>query len=98
MTDYTNHKAVKELADLTHTMWQMGWDEKNGGNISYILSEDEVKEIDIDENGRFFEMENIPKNLVDKYIVITASGSNFRLVKDNIEDTVGVIHVKKKWI
>ncbi|GMG64430.1 hypothetical protein TEHAL1_19050 [Tetragenococcus halophilus] len=45
MIKYTKITAVKELADLTYTMWQMGWDEKNGGNISYILSQEEIKEI-----------------------------------------------------
>lgn len=28
MIKYTKITAVKELADLTYTMWQMGWDEK----------------------------------------------------------------------
>ena len=95
MADYKDHKVVRELADLTYTMWNMGWDEKNGGNISYILFDDEVKEIDIDENGRFYEMVSIPENMVGKYIVITASGSNFRLVRDDVESTVGVIRVEE---
>ena len=95
MADYKDHKVVRELADLTYTMWNMGWDEKNGGNISYILLDDEVKEIDIDENGRFYEMVSIPENMVGKYIVITASGSNFRLVRDDVESTVGVIRVEE---
>ena len=95
MADYKDQKVVRELADLTYTMWNMGWDEKNGGNISYILFYDEVKEIDIDENGRFYEMVSIPENMVGKYIVITASGSNFRLVRDDVESTVGVILVEE---
>ncbi len=28
MADYKDHKVVRELADLTYTMWNMGWDEK----------------------------------------------------------------------
>jgi len=95
MSNFMHHKAVKELADLTYTMWQMGWDEKNGGNISYLLSQREIEEIEIEEQGRFYEMVNVPENLVGKYLVITASGSNFRLVKEEIERTIGVIRVEK---
>lgn len=95
MSNFTKQKVVKELANLTYTMWQMGWDEKNGGNISYILSEDEVIDIDIDVSGRFYQLGNIPQNLLGKFILITASGSNFRLVKDDIENTVGIIRVEE---
>ena len=31
MADYKDHKVVRELADLTYTMWNMGWDEKMAG-------------------------------------------------------------------
>lgn len=96
MTKYTELTAVKELADLTYTMWQMGWDEKNGGNISYLLSEKEVKEFYRDQVPRFIELKNIPSNLIGRYLIITASGSNFRLVKDSIETTVGVIKIEQE--
>jgi len=96
MIKYTKIAAVKELADLTYTMWQMGWDEKNGGNISYILSQEDIKEIYKEQKPRFIELKNIPNNLVGRYLIITASGSNFRLVKDTIETTVGIIKIEQE--
>ncbi|WP_320164445.1 rhamnulose-1-phosphate aldolase [uncultured Trichococcus sp.] len=95
MTQFADHEAVKELGELTYTMWNMGWDEKNGGNISYILSDEEVSEIDFSDELVFIELENIPSNLIGKHIMITASGSNFRLVRENISETVGIIKVEK---
>lgn len=92
--NFLNSKAVNEVADLTYTMWRMGWDEKNGGNISYILSDEEASQIEASAS-RFVELENIPENMIGKYILITASGSNFRFVKEDIIHTLGVIKVEK---
>ena len=34
---------VKEMCSTTANMYRIGWDERNGGNISYLLDENEVK-------------------------------------------------------
>lgn len=34
MSDWKELKAVKEVADLSFQMYQKGWDEANGGNIT----------------------------------------------------------------
>lgn len=96
MTKYTEITAVKELVELTYTMWQMGWDEKNGGNISYLLTPKEVEDFYWDQNPKFIELKNIPENLIGQYLIITASGSNFRIVKDSIETTVGILKIEKE--
>lgn len=87
-------KILKELLELTYSMWQIGWDESNGGNVSYILDETELKDFDLKQEGRFYELENIPKNFVGKYLLITASGSNFRVLKNYPTRDVGVIKFK----
>ena len=35
---------VREMCKTASNMYRLGWDERNGGNISYLLKEDEVKE------------------------------------------------------
>ena len=35
---------IKELCKITNHMYQLGLVESNGGNISYLLLEDELKE------------------------------------------------------
>ena len=35
---------VKEMIEVTSNMYRLGWDERNGGNVSYLLDEDELKE------------------------------------------------------
>lgn len=41
---------VKEMCRTTANMYRLGWDERNGGNISYLLKEEEVAEyLDLNE-------------------------------------------------
>lgn len=35
---------VKEMQKTTRNIYRLGWDERNGGNISYMLDNDEVGE------------------------------------------------------
>ena len=44
MKDILTAPFVKELMETTANMYRLGWDERNGGNISYLLDEAEVEE------------------------------------------------------
>ena len=35
---------LREMCDATANMYRLGWDERNGGNISYMLEAKEVAE------------------------------------------------------
>ena len=35
---------IMEMREVTANMYRQGWDERNGGNISYLLDEKEVAE------------------------------------------------------
>lgn len=35
---------VNEMIQTTSNMYRLGWDERNGGNISYLLDEKDVLE------------------------------------------------------
>ena len=40
---------IKEMCKTTANMYRLGWDERNGGNISWLLEEEEVAEyLDLD--------------------------------------------------
>jgi rhamnulose-1-phosphate aldolase len=36
-------KFLNEYCATAANMYRLGWDERNGGNISYLLTEEEVK-------------------------------------------------------
>ena len=39
MKDIMNAPFVEEMKEMTANMYRLGWDERNGGNISYLLKE-----------------------------------------------------------
>ena len=36
---------VKEMIETTSNLYRLGWDERNGGNISYLLKEEENSKV-----------------------------------------------------
>ena len=44
MKNILNAPFVEEMRKTTANMYRLGWDERNGGNISYMLDENEVAE------------------------------------------------------
>ena len=44
LMDIKTAPFVEEMCRLTANMYRLGWDERNGGNISYMLDEKEVAE------------------------------------------------------
>lgn len=92
--NFLKSKPVHDIAELTYDMWNRGWDEYNGGNVSYLLSDEEVALIDMDpDNGTTVEVPNMPKNLLGRYILITASGSQFRTLKNRLNTDIGVFKI-----
>ena len=40
---FTDSRFVKEISDITNNMYHQGWDERNGGNISYLIDEKYIR-------------------------------------------------------
>lgn len=84
---------MKELCDLTYDMWQKGWDEYNGGNVSCILLGQDIACLENTQCIRQVELADIPQAMIGKYILITASGSHFRNLRDHVQRDTGVIRI-----
>ena len=87
---------IKELVRTTSNMYRLGWDERNGGNVSYLLSEEELKEY-LDINKVIIE---IPLNfnaleLCGKYFLITGTGKYFKNFEFKTEEDLGIIRISK---
>lgn len=93
--DWKEIKAVKEVADLSYKMWERGWDEANGGNISYILTEEEAAELDYTPGtGRKITLkEGIPDIVRGKYFLVTATMSYFRELRDDLDHLTGIVYM-----
>lgn len=88
---FTNIGFVKELAATADNMYRLGWDERNGGNISYLIYEEEVE--------RYFNPDHVlrtiplgfdAKELIGKYFLVTGTGKYFKNVSKDPETNLGL--------
>ncbi|MED4957698.1 class II aldolase/adducin family protein, partial [Paenibacillus macerans] len=87
---------VREMAEITYHMWRLGWDERNGGNISYLLDEAEVLKYlgaGQGEKTRSIPLSFPVKELAGKYFIVTGSGKYFRNVISDPAANLGIVRV-----
>ncbi len=96
MKDILTAKFVIEMQKTTANMYRLGWDERNGGNISYLLDENEVKEyLDINQVIREIPTGFDAKPLIGKIFIVTGTGKYFKNVGDDPENNLGIIRIKE---
>ena len=94
MADILNARFVVEMADTCANMYQLGWDERNGGNISLLLDENEVSEyLDTNKILREISIGFEAKDLCGKYFLVTGTGKYFKNVKGDPENNLGLIRI-----
>ena len=75
MKDILTAPFVKEMCDTTANMYRLGWDERNGGNISYLLDENEVAEyLDLNHVIRTIPTGFDAPELIGKIFIVTGTG------------------------
>lgn len=96
MNDILTAPFVKEMCDTTANMYRLGWDERNGGNISYLLRENEVAEyLDLRRVIRTIPIGFEAKSLIGKIFIVTGTGKYFKNVKSDPENNLGIIRIAK---
>ena len=87
---------VKEMCDTAANMYRLGWDERNGGNISYLLDEDTVaKYLDLQNVIRTIPIGFAAEPLIGKIFIVTGTGKYFKNVKEDLENNLGIIRIAK---
>lgn len=91
-----NANYVQEMIEVTTNLYRLGWDERNGGNISYLLEENEVLPfLNPTEVIREIPMIFDAASLAGKYFIVTGSGKYFKNVQANPTENLGIIRVKE---
>ena len=95
MKDILKAKFIEELGDITMNMYSQGWDERNGGNISYLLYEEDLKGyLDLNKVIRKiplgFKADEIVKG---KIFLVTGTGKYFKNVKKDPETNLGIVRI-----
>ncbi|MDR0832440.1 MAG: rhamnulose-1-phosphate aldolase [Bacillales bacterium] len=96
MKNLLKHPLLLEFTRITDNMYRLGYDERNGGNISYLLKEEEIKgylnplkvlrELDLG-----FET----KTLIGKYFLVTGTTKYFRNTSFDPETNLGLFRIKE---
>ena len=96
MKDILKAPFVREMCEATANMYRLGWDERNGGNISYLLDEDEVKEyLDLNKVIRTIPTGFDATPLIGKVFIVTGTGKYFKNVIYSPETNLGIIRIAK---
>ncbi len=100
MKDIMTAPFVREMCATAANMYRLGWDERNGGNISYMLEEGELKEyLDTDKVIRTIPIMGV--NEVDfdisplkgSYFIVTGTGKYFKNVEGDPETNLGIVRI-----
>ena len=94
MKDVFTAKFLQEMCKTTANMYRLGWDERNGGNISLLLDEKDVKEyLDIKKVIREIPIGFEAKELAGKIFLVTGTGKYFKNVADDPENNLGIVRI-----
>lgn len=87
-------KPLQEMIETTTNLYRLGWDERNGGNISYLLEKEEIETyLDPKKVIRTIPMIFDGTKLIGKYFLLTGSGKYFKNVNKDPENNLGIVRV-----
>ena len=102
MKDILTAPFVEEMKQTTANMYRLGWDERNGGNISYLLDEKEVGEyLDLTKVLRTIPLMGVNEEDFDasplegKIFIVTGTGKYFKNVEKDPETNLGIVRIGK---
>ena len=96
MNDILTAPFLREFAKLASNMYRLGWDERNGGNISYLLRKEEAEAyLNPNEIIREIDMGFEAKPLAGNYFIVTGSGKYFKNVEDDPAQNVGIFRISQ---
>ncbi len=85
---------LQEILETTSNLYRLGWDERNGGNISYLLNEYEVLPfLNVNEVKRTVPMNFDASAHAGRYFIVTGSGKYFKNVKRDPANNLGLIRI-----
>ena len=94
MKDILTAPFLIEMVRTASNMYAHGWDERNGGNISLMLDEAQVKDyLDPDKILRTISTGFEAKELDGKYFLVTGTGKYFKNVEIDPAANLGVVRL-----
>ena len=86
-------EAIRTLTNL----YRLGWDERNGGNLSYLLYDEDIEGyLDTDKVIREIPMSFDASAIAGKIFLVTGTGKYFKNVQYDPEENLGIIRISDK--
>lgn len=88
-------EIIKGFIRVCNDGWLQGWHERNGGNLSYRMKAEEVKECKpfFNDNSSWVNIGVKAYNLAGEYFIVTGSGKFFRNVILKPEDNICIVAI-----
>ena len=94
MKDILTAPFMVEMIRTVTNMYNHGWDERNGGNVSLMLDENDVKEyLDLNSVKLKIPTGFTAPELDGKYFLVTGTGKYFKNVQYAPEINLGIVRV-----
>ena len=97
MKDITTAPFFVEFIRTASNMYRLGWDERNGGNISLLLEASDLSDyLDLNNVIRTIPTEFIAPELDGKFFLVTGTGKYFKNVEYAPEVNLGLVRLTDK--
>ena len=94
MKDIMTMRQMVELIRTLTNMYNHGWDERNGGNVSVLLDEAEISEyLDVTKIMRTIPTGFSAQELDGKYFLVTGTGKYFKNVQYAPDVNLGLVRL-----
>lgn len=89
---------VQSFIRMAADGWEQGWHERNGGNLSYRIKQEEIETIafNLSSDGEWRAIGASVPGLAGEYFLITGSGKFFRNVPLNPHDCLAIIQLDER--
>ena len=85
---------ITEICDMTSNMYRLGWDERNGGNVSWLLDEQELSGyLELTHVIRRIPLSFDASGLAGRIFLVTGTGKYFKNVAKCPQENLGIVRV-----
>lgn len=84
---------IKEITDAAGNMYRLGWDERNSGNISCLLTEKEARTFEALPVKHSFPTRCDASALAGRLLVVTGAGKYFKNLAALPSESLGIIRI-----
>jgi rhamnulose-1-phosphate aldolase len=93
MKDILKTTFMTEMIRTVSNMYKLGWDERNAGNISYLIDEKNVSKYLKRKSKKSFPLNFDASALAGKYFLVTGTGKYFKNIKYEPEINLGIVRI-----